>query len=103
MADYRYADGDLKLGQLRGNHFEVLLRPPPKGWGTGRPAAAAGVSAASGVSAADAFRRLRDEVRRACGIYIREETSLGFFYLRIYFSYVLFIFQYTPKFKDCSG
>lgn len=56
FSDYRWVDEGFRLGQLRGNHFEVLLRPPRMGWGQT-------VAASRGVSAADAFRRLRDEVR----------------------------------------
>lgn len=59
VSDYRFVDTDLSLGGLKGNHFEILLRPPPGGWGTGEAAAAVGGGV---LSAAEAFRRLRDEV-----------------------------------------
>eukprot|EP00752_Nemacystus_decipiens_P017519 g15702.t1 len=64
VSDYRFTDTDLSLGGLKGNHFEVLLRPPPGGWGSGEAAAAAAAMAAEGgraTSPAEAFRRLRDE------------------------------------------
>lgn len=60
FSDYRWVDEGFRLGQLRGNHFEVLLRPPRMGWGQNE--AVKTVAASRGVSAADAFRRLRDEV-----------------------------------------
>ena len=74
VSDYRYADTDLSLGGLKGNHFEVLLRPPTGGWGSGEAAAAAAAMAAvatageggGALSAAEAFRRVRDEVGREC-------------------------------------
>ncbi|CAN0478916.1 unnamed protein product, partial [Ectocarpus sp. 8 AP-2014] len=38
VSDYRYVETDLSLGGLKGNHFDVLLRPPPGGWGRGEAA-----------------------------------------------------------------
>lgn len=69
MSDYRYVQRDLSLGQLRGNYFEVLLRPPPGGWKTSAAAAAAGggVGDTGSVTAAEALRSLRDKVTKALG------------------------------------
>ncbi|CAN0022224.1 unnamed protein product, partial [Hapterophycus canaliculatus] len=38
VSDYRYTEKELSLGGLKGNHFEVLLRPPTEGWGRGEAA-----------------------------------------------------------------
>ncbi|CAN0422110.1 unnamed protein product, partial [Ectocarpus sp. 12 AP-2014] len=38
ISDYRYVETDLSLGGLKGNHFDVLLRPPSGGWGRGEAA-----------------------------------------------------------------
>ncbi|CBJ32590.1 pseudouridine synthase [Ectocarpus siliculosus] len=38
VSDYRYVETDLSLGGLKGNHFDVLLRPPSGGWGRGEAA-----------------------------------------------------------------
>ncbi|CAM9309633.1 unnamed protein product, partial [Pylaiella littoralis] len=60
VSDFRFVETDFSLGGLKGNHFDVVLRPPPGGWGRGEGAQEA-AARGGGVSAAVAFRRIRDE------------------------------------------